>query len=113
MLSVQLKLSRIALTTLIQHAQYHSIAHGLPSAAYTNPARRSELGVSESPGMTYEQWEVLDQSLRVDQAGEVAANFIYHGQNYILGKDPIAGPLIRVCLIVISPKSHIKHELRI
>lgn len=38
----------------------------------------------------------LDAALRVDQAGEVAANYIYMGQMAVLGRDPKTGPLIQV-----------------
>lgn len=44
------------------------------------------------------QRQALESALRVDQVGEVAANWIYRGQLAILGKDPHSGPLIQVCL---------------
>ena len=47
--------------------------------------------------LTVAQREMLDSALRVDQAGEVAANWIYKGQMYILGQNPTVGPLIQVC----------------
>ena len=42
----------------------------------------------------------LDAALRVDQAGEVAANYIYMGQLAVLGRDPVCGPLIQVSSII-------------
>lgn len=39
---------------------------------------------------------MLDSALRVDQAGEVAANYIYKGQHFILGRDKATGPMIQV-----------------
>ena len=46
--------------------------------------------------LTAEQHRVIDAILRVDQAGELAANWIYKGQHTILGNDPNSGPLIQV-----------------
>lgn len=73
-----------------------SSAHSLPSAAYTDPSRHAEPGVSSTPDITPEQRQRLDAALRVDQAGEIAANYIYKGQLAVLGKHPVAGPLIQV-----------------
>lgn len=39
--------------------------------------------------------EELESALRVDQAGELAANWIYRGQHDVLGRDPATGPLIQ------------------
>ena len=75
-----------------------SSAHALPSAAYTDPSRHAEPGVSSTPDITPEQRQRLDAALRVDQAGEIAANYIYKGQLAVLGKHPVAGPLIQVSL---------------
>ncbi len=56
---------------------------------------------SSTPGdLTPQQREVLSRAIRVDQAGEVAANTIYEGQLLVLGRDPKYGPLIRVRLSV-------------
>jgi len=37
----------------------------------------------------------LNSAIRVDQAGEVAANWIYKGQMAVLGRDPTVGPVIQ------------------
>ncbi len=37
--------------------------------------------------------------IRVDRAGELAANWIYSGQSAVLGTDPQVGKLIRVSAI--------------
>ncbi|KAF8633729.1 hypothetical protein AX17_004385 [Amanita inopinata Kibby_2008] len=67
-----------------------------PSAVYLDPSRRSDPSVSTTPGnITVEQHHVIDSAIRVDQAGEVAANWIYKGQYYVLGKDPSVGPLLQ------------------
>lgn len=46
--------------------------------------------------LTAEQFKVIDSILRVDQAGELAANWIYRGQHSVLKNDPESGPLIQV-----------------
>ena len=73
----------------------------LASAAYTEPSQPSTAMTSSTPGdLTPQQREVLSRAIRVDQAGEVAANTIYEGQLLVLGRDPKYGPLIRVRLSV-------------
>lgn len=37
----------------------------------------------------------LDKMLRVDHAGELGADRIYHGQSFVLGSDPQYGPCIQ------------------
>ncbi|KNE61905.1 hypothetical protein AMAG_07174 [Allomyces macrogynus ATCC 38327] len=44
--------------------------------------------------LTREQHQLLNEILRVDQAGEIGANFIYKGQMAVLGRDPKVGPLL-------------------
>ena len=69
-----------------------------PSAVYMDLAKQNAIAVAQTPdNMTPEQRDVLDKALRVDQAGEVAANWIYRGQMAILGRDTTSGPLIQVC----------------
>lgn len=66
----------------------------LASARYLQGPQ--DAATTESPrGLTAEQKEILDAAIRVDQAGEVAANWIYKGQLAVLGRDPKAGPLIQ------------------
>lgn len=56
-----------------------------------------EPAVATTPhNITHEQREILDTALRVDLAGEVAANWIYKGQMAVLGRDPTVGPIIQV-----------------
>ncbi|KAF8634352.1 hypothetical protein AX15_000964 [Amanita polypyramis BW_CC] len=67
-----------------------------PSVAYLEPSKRIHPSVATTPeGLTAEQQHTLDSAIRVDQAGEVAANWIYKGQLHVLGRDKIAGPLIQ------------------
>jgi ubiquinone biosynthesis monooxygenase Coq7 len=75
-----------------------STASFKPSSAYTNPLQPRESATTTSPNdLTNGQQELLDTTLRVDQAGEVAANWIYRGQMAILGRHPTAGLIIQVC----------------
>ncbi|KAJ3760212.1 COQ7 protein, partial [Lentinula raphanica] len=68
----------------------------LASSAYTNPSSANDPAITTTPSnLTNEQRRALDSALRVDQAGEVAANWIYYGQHCILGKQPVTGPLIQ------------------
>ena len=51
------------------------------SSVYLDPTRSNELSFNTSPlDLTHAQREALDSALRVDQAGEIAANWIYKGQ---------------------------------
>lgn len=69
------------------------------SAIYTNPANPHDLALTSTPlGLTRQQRTVLDNALRVDHAGEIAANYIYKGQMAVLGRDSMVGPLIQVCI---------------
>ncbi|KAI0033266.1 COQ7 protein [Vararia minispora EC-137] len=73
----------------------HSAAP-LASAAYTHPISPSDPAVSSTPdGLTVEQRRALDAALRIDQAGEVAANYIYKGQFAVLGRERATGALIQ------------------
>jgi ubiquinone biosynthesis monooxygenase Coq7 len=42
--------------------------------------------------------EILHSAIRVDHAGEVAANWIYQGQLAIFGRDAKVGSVIEVCI---------------
>ncbi|KIM29005.1 hypothetical protein M408DRAFT_68758 [Serendipita vermifera MAFF 305830] len=70
----------------------------LPSSRYLQQAdgkHRPDPATHETPqNLTKEQTEMLHAAIRVDQAGEVAANWIYKGQLAVLGRDPTCGPLI-------------------
>lgn len=67
-----------------------------PSSAYFDRARASDPSVTSTPAdLTPAQRDVLDASLRVDQAGELAADYIYRGQLAVLRRDPTYGPIIQ------------------
>jgi hypothetical protein len=72
-------------------------ARPTPSEIYLDPSKSRDPAVATTPdNITADQRDALDSALRVDLAGEVAANWIYKGQLSVLGKDPTAGPLIQV-----------------
>ncbi len=68
----------------------------LPSNAYTN-GDPSNPAVSSTPDVPSDQRNALDSALRVDQAGEIAATWIYKGQILILGRDKKLDPMLQVC----------------
>lgn len=70
--------------------------HSGPSAVYLDPAKSQEPPVASTPsGLSEPQRHILDSAVRVDQAGELAANWIYMGQMAVLGRDRTTGPLIQ------------------
>ncbi|KAH9921050.1 COQ7 protein [Fomitopsis serialis] len=67
-----------------------------PSSIYLDSAKSEGPEVTTTPlALPEHQRQALDSALRVDQAGELAANYIYMGQMAVLGKDPVTGPLIQ------------------
>jgi len=61
---------------------------------------------------------MLESALRVDQAGEIAANYIYKGQIAVLGRDRQVGSLIRDMWeqekkhLIVMDKLQIQHGVR-
>ncbi|KAK3825487.1 MAG: ubiquinone biosynthesis protein COQ7-domain-containing protein [Benniella sp.] len=45
--------------------------------------------------LSKEQREMLEEMIRIDQAGELGANWIYRGQYAVLGSDKKVGPLLQ------------------
>lgn len=92
----------------------------IPSRMYTDPIHAAQPAVTTTPleCLTPEQRDVLDHSLRVDQAGEVAANWIYKGQLLVLGHDRQAGPLIQEMWdqekkhLLVMDKLQLQHRIR-
>lgn len=80
------------------YSRCHStISRAQPCQVYFDLSKSSDPSVSTTPDyLTPVQRDQLEGALRVDQAGEVAANYIYKGQLAVLGKDPQSGPLIQV-----------------
>jgi len=90
-----------------------------PSDAYTQPRSAMDVSVIGTPkNLTRSQLEVLDKSIRVDQAGEVAANWIYRGQLAFLGRDPEVGSIIQTMWdqekkhLTVMDKLQLQHRTR-
>jgi ubiquinone biosynthesis monooxygenase Coq7 len=81
-----------------------SDARTRPSGAYLDPTRiHNELSFDTSPlDLTHTEREALDSALRVNQAGEIAANWIYQGQMAVLSHDNKLRSLIQVSRTVLT-----------
>ncbi|KAG5645838.1 hypothetical protein DXG03_005180 [Asterophora parasitica] len=86
---------------------------------YTDPLHAAEPAVTTTPlNITPEQRAALDAALRVDQAGEVAANYIYKGQLCVLGHDRQTGHLIQEMWdqekkhLAVMDKLQLQHRIR-
>lgn len=96
-MALRLSCTRRTLSSTIQCRHTLATARPTPSAIYMDPSKSRDPAVATTPDdITVVQREALDSALRVDLAGEVAANWIYKGQLSVLGKDPAVGPLIQV-----------------
>ena len=85
-------LARVRCTSTFSHSRPQ------PSAAYFDTSKATDPAINQTPEhLTEAQREELQSALRVDQAGEVAANYIYKGQLAVFQRDPKYGPLIQVC----------------
>lgn len=79
-------------------------ARQLPSKAYTAASKCSNPATESTPSdLRPTERNFLDSALRVDQAGEIAANYIYQGQMAVLCRDREVGKLIQVCVQHIYP----------
>ena len=78
------------------------------SSAYLDHTRGTDVSTSSTPDdLSPSQRRVLEAALRVDQAGEVAANYIYEGQLSILRRDPVSSALIQVSSTLFLIPHHI------
>ncbi|KAJ7219036.1 COQ7-domain-containing protein [Mycena pura] len=90
----------------------------LPSAVYFDSSRSSDPSVCTTPNISHAQRQQLDSALRVDQAGEVAANYIYMGQMFVLGRDRALRPLIQDMWdqekkhLAVMDKLQLQHRIR-
>lgn len=74
----------------------HSAKRSLASHAYTDPKNSSHVSVTTTSDLRRSDRTTLEKAIRVDHAGEIAANFIYRGQMAVLGRDKKVGPVIQV-----------------
>ncbi|KAJ7285585.1 COQ7 protein [Mycena rebaudengoi] len=91
----------------------------LPSSIYLDPSRANHPSVSTTPeDISHVQRQQLDSALRVDQAGEIAANYIYMGQMFILRGDPSLRPMIQEMWdqekkhLAVMDKLQLQHRIR-
>jgi demethoxyubiquinone hydroxylase (CLK1/Coq7/Cat5 family) len=80
-----LKLSVASTSRRIQHA-FYTTNNGDNAAETPNLSSRK---------LTPEELEFIKPMIRVDQAGEIGANFIYMGQMAVLGKDKNLRPILQ------------------
>jgi len=91
-----LRIHPSALAAVARSARSFATATPNASSAYTDHSRLNEPAVATTPpDLTQKQRDILDVALRVDQAGEIAANWIYKGQMAVLGRDRTTGPIIQ------------------
>ncbi|KAI0287931.1 COQ7 protein [Russula brevipes] len=96
-----------------------SSQRSLPSSFYLDGIRGSDASTSSTPDdLSPSQRGALESALRVDQAGEVAANYIYAGQLAILRHDPPTAALIQDMWaqerkhLAVMNKLQIQHQVR-
>lgn len=88
-------LSRLASRQTL-YRSFATIHKHVPSSAYIDAHRSLGPAVTATPpDLKPQERNTLDSALRVDQAGEIAANYIYKGQLAVLGRDPKLAPLIQ------------------
>jgi len=90
-----------------------------PSSVYLDPTSSNEISFKTSPlDLTHAQRVALESALRVDQAGEIAANWIYKGQMVVLGHDPKLRSLIQDMWdqekkhLAVMDKLQVQHSVR-
>ncbi|KAI1788445.1 COQ7 protein [Ganoderma leucocontextum] len=89
------------------------------SAAYLDATLANDAAVTTTPKhISSNLRHDLESALRVDQAGELAANYIYMGQHHVLGRHPVTGPLIQEMWdqekkhLAVMHKLQIQHHVR-
>lgn len=101
--SAPLRSASSALRRTLATAAHPSLA----SSVYLDPARAQDPSVTTTPNaIPPELRHEIETALRVDQAGELAANWIYKGQHDVLGRDPVTGPLIQASTTVLFLVAH-------
>ncbi|KAI8998968.1 COQ7 protein [Trametes punicea] len=103
----------------LRECHFLAAARFLASSAYVDPAHSRDPSITTTPeNIPPELREELESALRVDQAGELAANWIYKGQHDLLGRDPATGPLIQEMWnqekkhLAVMNKMQIQHRVR-
>lgn len=87
-------------STRVLCRRFISNGEPLPSDAYKAldaKGKTLEERSHDTPRLSHAQREYLGRAIRVDQAGEIAANYIYMGQIAVLGGNPTLRPVLQVC----------------
>ncbi|CAM0142308.1 unnamed protein product [Umbelopsis sp. WA50703] len=94
MLATRLTKATVA-TTSRSHVFWAPVGSQLNHA--TGKAYSTTTTGTETPErkLTPEEVDMIKPMIRVDQAGEIGANFIYMGQIAVLGKDPKLRPILQ------------------
>ena len=85
----------ISLVSTQLRARVHSSSTGFPSDAYL-VAEPGPSTTTTPDDLTPRQRQTLERIIRVDQAGELGANWIYKGQLAVLKGQPQLSKLIQV-----------------
>ncbi|KAF4615223.1 hypothetical protein D9613_002805 [Agrocybe pediades] len=107
-------------TILARRASSFQARYFSSSAPYTRISNNQhDPALNSTPtDLTPSQRAMLDSALRVDQAGEVAANYIYKGQLAVLQRDKHVGSLITDMWeqekkhLMVMDKLQIQHNVR-
>ncbi|TDL27196.1 COQ7 protein [Rickenella mellea] len=93
--------------------------HAAASSTYLDTTQALNPAVHDTPDhLRASQFDLLDKALRVDQAGEVAANWIYRGQMSVLGRDSSSKSIIQSMWeqekkhLAVMNKLQIQHRIR-
>lgn len=81
---------------VVPNTSIRIVRRTLASQAYTEPKDNSHSEVATTPALRPAQRTILEKAIRVDHAGEIAANYIYRGQLAVLGRDREVAPVIQV-----------------
>ncbi|KAI1311541.1 hypothetical protein EDD11_003457 [Mortierella claussenii] len=66
-----------------------------PSSFSSSSSSTADTSAAPPLRLSQEQRALLEEMIRVDQAGELGANWIYRGQYAVLGSDKKVGPLLQ------------------
>ncbi|KAI0303377.1 COQ7 protein [Multifurca ochricompacta] len=111
-----LKPPRLSLSPRLLHSL---VQRPGPSSAYLDPNMSPDVSTCSTPNdLSPSRRKVLEAALRVDQAGEVAANYIYQGQLAVLRRDPETAALIQDMWaqerkhLAVMNKLQVQHQIR-
>jgi demethoxyubiquinone hydroxylase (CLK1/Coq7/Cat5 family) len=94
--SISLTIRRNYFNTTFFNNKLHTSA----VVKYNSPTKEPNNHDQKKPvSLTPKQKKLIDSMIRIDQAGEIGANYIYKGQMAILGNDKKVGSIIQVNII--------------